>query len=45
MICTKWRLPAVYSEPRGTQSVDGAQIEKACEAYGVEFVGPLPDGD
>jgi hypothetical protein len=27
------------------ESVDEAQIEKACEAYGVEFVGPLPDGD
>ena len=25
------------------ESVDGSQIEKACEEYGVEFVGPLPD--
>lgn len=25
------------------ESIDGAQIERACEEYGVEFVGPLPD--
>jgi len=25
------------------ESVDGSQIAKACEEYGVEFVGPLPD--
>jgi quercetin dioxygenase-like cupin family protein len=24
------------------ETVDGSQISKACEAYGVEFVGPLP---
>lgn len=27
------------------ESVDGSQIERACEEYGVEFVGPLPDDD
>lgn len=26
------------------ETVDGSQIEKACEEYGVEFVGPLPGG-
>ena len=25
------------------ETVDGSQIEKACEEYGVEFVGSLPD--
>jgi quercetin dioxygenase-like cupin family protein len=25
------------------ESVDGAQIKKACALYGVEFVGPLPE--
>ena len=25
------------------ESIDGPTIEKACEEYGVEFVGPLPD--
>ena len=24
------------------ESVDGSQIREACEAHGVEFVGPLP---
>ena len=25
------------------ESIEGAQIKKASEKYGVEFVGPLPD--
>jgi hypothetical protein len=27
------------------ESVDGAQIKRACEMYGVQFVGPLPRAD
>jgi hypothetical protein len=27
------------------ESVDRSKIEQACEEYGVEFVGPLPDED
>lgn len=25
------------------ESIDGSEIERACEEYGVELVGPLPD--
>jgi quercetin dioxygenase-like cupin family protein len=25
------------------EAVNGSQIEKACEEYGIEFVGPLPE--
>ncbi len=34
------------SRPGGlppVESIDGSQIEKACQEYGVEFVGPLPE--
>jgi quercetin dioxygenase-like cupin family protein len=36
-------LPARPGGLPPLESVDGSQIRKACEAYGVEFVGPLPD--
>ena len=29
--------------PSPLTPVDGAVVEKACQEYGVEFVGPLPD--
>ena len=35
-------LPARPGGLPPLESVDGTQIEKACEEYGVEFVGPLP---
>jgi quercetin dioxygenase-like cupin family protein len=41
-----YRAITLASRPGGMpplESVDGPQIEQACEAYGVEFVGPLPD--
>jgi hypothetical protein len=25
------------------ESIDDSEIERACEEYGLEFVGPLPD--
>jgi hypothetical protein len=25
------------------ESIDDSEIERVCEEYGVEFVGPLPD--
>jgi quercetin dioxygenase-like cupin family protein len=40
-----YRDITLASRPGGLpplESVDGAQIKKTCEAYGVEFVGPLP---
>ncbi len=43
-----YRAITLPSRPGGLpplESVDGAQIEKACEVYGIEFVGPLPDDD
>jgi quercetin dioxygenase-like cupin family protein len=43
-----YRAITLPSRPGGMpalESVDGSQIEKACEEYGVEFVGPLPDED
>ena len=41
-----YRAITLPSRPGGLpplESIDGSQIEKACEEYGVEFVGPLPD--
>jgi quercetin dioxygenase-like cupin family protein len=40
-----YRAITLPSRPGGMpplESVAGSQIEKACEEYGVEFVGPLP---
>lgn len=40
-----YRAITVPSRPGGVppdESIDGSQIEKACEEYGIEFVGPLP---
>jgi len=34
----------ILTTPRH-ETVDGSQIRAACEKYGVEFVGPLPDED
>jgi len=36
-------LPSRQGSLPPLESIDGAQIEQACEEYGVEFVGPLPD--
>lgn len=30
------------TEPSPLAKIDGAVIKKACEDYGIEFVGPLP---
>jgi quercetin dioxygenase-like cupin family protein len=41
-----YRAITLPSRPGGLpplESIDGSTIEKACEEYGVEFVGPLPD--
>jgi quercetin dioxygenase-like cupin family protein len=41
-----YRAITLASQPGGLpplESIDGSQIEKACEEYGIEFVGPLPD--
>ena len=41
-----YRAITLASRPGGLpplESIDGSQIEEACEAYDVEFVGPLPD--
>ncbi len=41
-----YRAMSLPSRPGGLpplESIDGSQIEQACEEYGVEFVGPLPD--
>ncbi len=43
-----YRAITLPSRPGGLpplESIDGPQIEKACEDYGVEFVGPLPEED
>ena len=43
-----YRTITLASGPDGTppaESVDGAKIREACETYGVEFVGPLPEAD
>ena len=40
-----YRAVTLASQPGGLpplESIAGAQIEKACEDYGIEFVGPLP---
>jgi quercetin dioxygenase-like cupin family protein len=36
-------LPARPGGLPPLESVSGAQIEEACRAYGVEFIGPLPN--
>ena len=41
-----YRAITLPSRPGGLpplESIDGSQIEKACEEYGIEFVGPLPE--
>ena len=41
-----YRAITLASRPGGLpplESVDGSQIKRASERYGVEFVGPLPD--
>jgi quercetin dioxygenase-like cupin family protein len=43
-----YRAITLPSRPGGLpslESVDGAQIRKACAEFGVEFVGPLPGGE
>jgi len=43
-----YRAITVAGEPDGApplESVDGTVIREACEAYGVEFVGPLPSAE
>ncbi len=35
-------LPSRPGGLRPLESIDGSQIEKACQEYGIEFVGPLP---
>ena len=40
-----YRAITLPSRPGGLpphESIDGSQIEKACQEYGIEFVGPLP---
>jgi quercetin dioxygenase-like cupin family protein len=41
-----YRAITLPSRPGGLpplESIGGPQIEKACQEYGVEFVGPLPE--
>jgi quercetin dioxygenase-like cupin family protein len=41
-----YRAITLPSRPGGlppVESIDGSLIEKACQEYGVEFVGPLPE--
>jgi quercetin dioxygenase-like cupin family protein len=41
-----YRAITLPSRPGGlppVESIDGSQIEKACQEYGVEFVGPLSE--
>ena len=41
-----YREITLPSRPGGLPSleaIDGSRIKQACEEYGVEFVGPLPD--
>jgi len=43
-----YRAITLPSRPGGLpplESIDGSQIEKACQEYGIEFVGPLPQGN
>ena len=36
-------LPSRVGGLQPLASIDGLQIGKACEEYGIQFVGPLPD--
>jgi len=41
-----YRAITLAAQPGGLpplESIDESQIEKACEEYGIEFVGPLPE--
>ncbi len=41
-----YRAISLPSQPGGLpplKSIDGSQIKKACEEYGIEFVEPLPE--
>jgi hypothetical protein len=41
-----YRAITLPSRPGGlppVESIEGPQVHEAAEAYGVEFVGPLPD--
>ena len=41
-----YRAITLPSRPGGLpplESIDGSQIKRASEEYGVEFVGPLPE--
>jgi quercetin dioxygenase-like cupin family protein len=43
-----YRAITLPSRPGGLpplESIDGSQIRKASQEYGIEFVGPLPDED
>lgn len=43
-----YRAISLPARPGGLpplEPIDGAQIERACAEYGIEFVGPLPDDD
>jgi hypothetical protein len=43
-----YRAITLPSRPGGLpslESIDGSQIKRASEEYGVEFVGPLPAAD
>jgi quercetin dioxygenase-like cupin family protein len=37
-------LPSQSGGQPPPESVDSSQIEKAAQEYGIEFVGPLPEG-
>ena len=40
------RAITAASQPGGLlshESIDGEQIQRACQEFGIEFVGPLPD--
>jgi quercetin dioxygenase-like cupin family protein len=40
-----YRAISLPSRPGGLpplEPIDGSQIQRACEEYGIEFVGPLP---
>ena len=42
-----YRAITLPAQPDGSpplESVEGSQIKKASQEYGIEFVGPLPDG-
>lgn len=41
-----YRAITAPSQPGGLpplEAIDGAQIQRACQEFGIEFVGPLPD--